>query len=389
MSVAVNSKLFWIGNTLAPEALREATASDWDICAYTPGVPLSSQLADATLAVIQIEDNLHQLGSIVSELEQTSAVAIFMLPEDANHAKSLLAPRAGQFICIEHDASIEETLAAISAAAALQPRIETLQAELVTAHELNATTTKSFEQLDEEMRLAARLQRDFLPRRLPEVGDVRFGILYRPAGWLSGDIYDVARLDETHVGFYVADAVGHGMPAALLTMFIKKSLQTKRIIGNTYEIVSPEVSLQQLNYDICEQNLSSCQFCTAVYGVFDTASSSLIYSRAGHPEPILLRADGTLEKLSSPGSLLGIFPEEQFQSHQISMNPGDRLLVYTDGAEDILRGDNEQTITDVFAPLAGASRDEMLFQLTAWIDSYLDGAQPEDDITILVMDMPA
>ncbi len=392
MKVAVNSKLLWIGDADIPEALREAAEGHWDICAYTHVLPLSSQLADATLAVIQVEGNLHRLGPIVSELDQTPVVAVFLLPEDsdhASHAKSLLSPRAGQFICIEHDASAGEMMAAISAAAALQPGIEKLHAELAAARELNATATKSFEQFDEEMRLAARLQRDFLPRRLPEIGNVRFGILYRPAGWLSGDIYDVARLDETHVGFYIADAVGHGMPAALLTMFIKKALQTKRIVGNTYEIVSPEVSLQQLNSDICEQNLSSCQFCTAVYGVFDTASSTLIYSRAGHPEPILLRADGTHEKLSSPGSLLGIFPEERFESRQVIINPGDRLVVYTDGAEDILRCSSKKTIMDVLAPLAGVSRDEMLLQLTAWIDSYLDGDQPEDDITILAMDMLA
>ena len=83
-----------------------------------------------------------------------------------------------------------------------------------------------------------------MSRRLPEVGPIRFGALYRPATWVSGDIYDVVRLDETHVGFYVADAVGHGMPAALLTMFIKKALLTKRILGHTYEILPPHVSLQ-------------------------------------------------------------------------------------------------------------------------------------------------
>jgi len=388
MSIVVNSKLLWIGPVAVPENLCQATTGDWDICVYNPGEPLSEQLVHIALAVVQIEDDLRRLDSVVSELEQTSAVAVFLLPEDSEQAKGLLDRQGGQFIYIEHDASAEEVSAAISAAAALQPRIKTLQTELAAARELNTTTTQSFEQLDEEMRLAARLQRDFLPRRLPEVGNVRFGILYRPAGWLSGDIYDVARLDETHVGFYVADAVGHGMPAALLTMFIKKSLQTKRIVGNTYEIISPEVSLQQLNSDICEQNLSSCQFCTAVYGVFDTATSTLVYSRAGHPAPILLRANGEIEKLSSPGSLLGVFPEEQFESRRVLLNPGDRLLIYTDGAEDILRAENkDRTIEDAFVPLAGAPRDEMLFQLTAWIDSDLHGTPPKDDITILVMDM--
>ena len=124
------------------------------------------------------------------------------------------------------------------AAGELQPAIRDLRDELSTARAARAPENAgAFQGLQEEMRLAARLQQDFLPRSLPEVGAVRFGVLFRPVSWLSGDIYDIARLDETHVGFYVVDAMGHGMPAALLTMFVKKALQTKRIIGNTYQII--------------------------------------------------------------------------------------------------------------------------------------------------------
>ena len=76
--------------------------------------------------------------------------------------------------------------------------------------------------LDEELRLAAKLQQDFLPKQLPQVGPIHFHSLFRPAGYVSGDLYDVMRLDEKRVGFFPVDAVGHGMPAALLTMFIKR-----------------------------------------------------------------------------------------------------------------------------------------------------------------------
>src|SRR5947207_11229487 len=93
--------------------------------------------------------------------------------------------------------------------------------------------------LDEELRLAARVQQDFLPKSLPSVGDVRFQYLFRPAGHVSGDLYDVMRLDETHVGFYMADAVGHGMPAALLTMFLKQALTTKEIFPGGYRLLPP------------------------------------------------------------------------------------------------------------------------------------------------------
>jgi sigma-B regulation protein RsbU (phosphoserine phosphatase) len=270
------------------------------------------------------------------------------------------------------------------------PLVRSLQSELENARNLNAKAAKTIEELDEEMRLAARLQRDFLPRRLPEVGPVRFGMLYRPASWVSGDIYDIVRLDETHVGFYVADVVGHGMPAALLTMFIKKALQTKRIVGNSYQIVPPDVSLQELNTDICDQNLSSCQFCTAIYAVLDTRTMELSFARGGHPEPVIMRRNGTIERLWVDGSLLGVFPDEQFVARTVQMEPGDRLMLYTDGAEAILRkGDagDEIPVEESLSKWSGLSREEMLLQMSAELDKQGDPAHPEDDVTIMIMDI--
>jgi sigma-B regulation protein RsbU (phosphoserine phosphatase) len=254
----------------------------------------------------------------------------------------------------------------------------------------SARTARTLEEVDEEMRLAARLQRDFLPRRLPEVGRARFGVLYRPANWVSGDIYDAVRLDETHLGFYVADVVGHGMPAALLTMFIKKALQTKRIFGNTYRIVPPDASLRELNVDICEQNLPSCQFCTAVYCVLDIETLKLTYSRGGHPEPVVIHPDGSVDLLWAEGSLLGIFEQERYELAEYQLEEGDRLVLYTDGAEQLLRtmpGGEEVLIQDSLAYWGGLAREEMLLQMSTLIDSRTVDPAHVDDITMLVLDV--
>jgi sigma-B regulation protein RsbU (phosphoserine phosphatase) len=267
-----------------------------------------------------------------------------------------------------------------------------------------------------------------LPRRLPEVGRARFGVLYRPATWVSGDIYDIIRLDETHVGFYVADVVGHGMPAALLTMFIKKALQTKRILGSTYEIVPPHVAMAELNTDICDQNLSSCQFCTAVYAVLDVSSLVLTYSRAGHPEPIRIhrshgepldeprpfgeppiRAGCTevsglcvprletsglptirTERLDVRGSLLGIFPEEQFTSRTVQLHPGQRVLFYSDGLEEAIRPpgtSREATLEHLLGRHLLSPRDEMLLRLNDQMDHFRGDNPLTDDVTAMVLDI--
>jgi sigma-B regulation protein RsbU (phosphoserine phosphatase) len=315
---------------------------------------------------------------------------MFMLAPHAQMARRMVADSGGQFLCLDEDATAGELAANFAAAEALGPLVRNLQAELDHTRNLNAKAARTIEELDEEMRLAARLQRDFLPRRLPEVGAARFGMLYRPASWVSGDIYDIVRLDETHVGFYVADVVGHGMPAALLTMFIKKALQTKRIVGNSYQIVPPDVSLKELNTDICEQNLSSCQFCTAIYAVMDTQSLQLSFARGGHPEPVIIRPDGEIRRLWVEGSLLGVFPDEDFAAQQVQLWPGDRLLLYTDGAEPILcrdRDDQPVAIEESLKRFSGMGRDEMLLSMSAELDDLYGDASPEDDITIMVMDI--
>ena len=371
--------------------MRRATRGRWRLAPWRPDSPLGGQLGATALAIVHANgypEGQRLLGQVLAELDRTGSVALFLLPPGkAALPWRALSRRRGQFLCVPQDASPEELAAHLSAAAALQPAIGGLREELLAARAA-AGAAQGGEELTQELHLAARLQRDFLPRRLPEVGPVRFAVLYRPLGWVSGDIYDVTRLDETHLGFYVADAVGHGLPAALLTMFIKKALQTKRILGTTYEIVPPDMSLLELNRDICQQAIASCPFCTALYCVLDVRDLRLTYARAGHPEAILLRAGGAVERLSAPGTLLGIFPEETFESRQATLSPGDRLVLYTDGAEAALCGTAALpgSLEKTLARWGRLERDEFVLRLSACLDRR-GAAGIEDDITVVVADV--
>ena len=243
--------------------------------------------------------------------------------------------------------------------------------------------------IEEELRLAARLQQDFLPKTLPRVGRVRFHTLFRPAGHVSGDFYDVVRLDETHVGFYVADAVGHGVPAALLTMFIKHSLATKQIGVGGYRLLSASETMDRLNRTLLDQSLSAATFATALYGTVDTTTGRLTFSRAGHPHPIVLRADGTVETPDCDGGLLGVFPGETFGETTVDLNPGDRLLLVTDGVEVAFPGDiahTQQRWTDELEARRHLPPEEMLASFADLLDR--DGTDPlRDDVTMLVVEL--
>jgi len=371
--------------------VRNAARHGWRLLSHSPDVPLGRQLGSATVAVVCPNGNLNDpryLSNMLEELGRSSAVAIFLLPKDAATAWAALSRRRGQHLCLSRDAAANEVHAAISAAAALQPAIQHLQTELDAARNVPKSETH-FEDLDEELRLAARLQRDFLPRRLPEVGPANFAVLYRPVGWVSGDIYDIARLDETHVGFYVVDAVGHGMPAALFTMFVKTAMVTKQISGSHYEIIPPHVSLTDLNVEICAQNFSTFPFCTCVHCVLDIESLVLTYARAGHPAPILLRPNEPPQTLNAPGSLLGVFPDETYESAQVQLAKGDRLVLYTDGAEAALRGSGQsvESLDWDVTRYAAMSQDDMMLQIAAKAASPAPSPIETDDVTVVTLEI--
>ncbi len=252
------------------------------------------------------------------------------------------------------------------------------------------------EKMDEELRLAAQLQREFLPAKLPSIGDVDFRVLFRPASYVSGDIYDVIRLDESHIGFFIADAVGHGVPAALMTMYIKRSLQTKEVGANTPKgdrIIPPDEALSRLNQDmIAQQSGSKIRFATACYGVINCKTFEVSFARAGHPFPLLLGADGSTQWFEPEGAMLGVFPEEVFQVHHHQLKPGDRLLFYSDGFEMAfpeVQG-KDSTIantqyTQEFQALAHGTLDEAIAHLEGRLDLQAGSLNQRDDLTVVCL----
>lgn len=273
----------------------------------------------------------------------------------------------------------------------VQREMNSLRAELNQLRRRDETLNFYMTRIDEELRLAARLQQDFLPKSLPQLGPVRFHTLFRPAGYVSGDLYDVMRLDERHVGFYIADAVGHGMPAALLTMFIKHALVTKEIRPGGYRLLKPSEALAQLNESLVEQNLAHATFATALYGMIDVHTLELTMACAGHPTPVLLHESGAPESLPVEGGLLGIFPGETYTDFTTRLSPGDRLIVYTDGIElafckDPAVGDadrwREELLTRRHLP-----SETILAEFAEVADKESGSLEPKDDLTIVVMDV--
>ena len=282
-----------------------------------------------------------------------------------------------------------QTLAAVTARPELLlAQIDAMQAELDNLRQQADARRYHLEQLDRELRIAARLQRDFLPKTLPNHARVKFNRLYRPAGHVSGDLYDVRRLDEHHAGVYLADAVGHGMPAALLAMFMHNALQTKRIDGEGYRLYDSHEAVGLLNRTLCAQGLSAATFATAAYAKVNLESGEIDLSRAGHPLPLLIRAGGDVEEVGGEGALLGVMADELFEPRRLTLGAGDKLVLYTDGVEMIYVDDGQVGSLDAWraavAARRGLSADDLLADVWAHLETR--GALA-DDITVVTLEM--
>ncbi len=316
------------------------------------------------------------------------ATLIFVTPEE----DSPLTYQGDYVEIINSSVSMDELRGRFVMIERYQKRLHLLEQELHSMEHLGKQIDDHFRELDQEMRLASRLQRDFLPKMENTIDGIRFASTYRPASWVSGDIFDIFRVDEDHTAFYVADAVGHGVAASLLTMFVKRSIVTKQMNGDSYHILDPGQTLSLLNNALTDQSLPNCQFVTACCGLINHRTMNLKIARGGHPYPLLITSDGTCHEINSSGGLLGIMSDQEFPTIEIDLHPGDKVLLYTDGMELAFQPEDNETVdTSAFQRVLQSSASRPIADLIHHVETLLDvdtgSLSPSDDITIVGLEV--
>jgi serine phosphatase RsbU (regulator of sigma subunit) len=295
-------------------------------------------------------------------------------------------------LCLPLDCPAERLCGALAGLAAWRPAARAYEDERSQVRRVNESVHTYFEAMDHELRLASRLQKDFMPRGAQQIGPACFTTVYRPCSWVSGDIFDILRLDESHVGFYLADAVGHGVAAGLLTMYIKHAIQPKRVHAGACELVAPAEVLSRLNDQLTAQELPDAQFITGWYGLLNTQTLRLDYSVAGHPPAMWVEASGVLRELHGEGLPLGLWREEQFAARSVTLKPGDRLLLYSDGLEGVLIARRPSLpqmphLVEGVADLMRSPGDRLLAGLTEALDNAPGSLNRADDVSIVLLDI--
>lgn len=259
-------------------------------------------------------------------------VPILFVSDDHSPTTRLASFEAGADTCLLRPFVPGELVAQLSALLRIKDIHDRLVDKTAEVNRINKRLQQAYQQIDQELELAQRIQSSFLPQTLPQVPHVRFAVHYLLCGKVGGDFYDIFRLDEHHVGFYVADAMGHGVPASLLTIFVKKGVKAKEVFGSQYRLIPPDEVLWRLNRDLLEQQLSEHPFITMVYALFNHQTGAVGFARAGHPYPLHVPRHGDLQLWKQEGLLLGI-ADARFPCANQVLATGDKLLLYTDGID--------------------------------------------------------
>ena len=239
--------------------------------------------------------------------------------------------------------------------------------------------------IDKELEYAKQIQLSALPTNFPDGEDYKIFAQMIAAKEVGGDFYDFYKLDDKTVAFLVADVSGKGIPAAMFMMTAKTILKDLAERGlSVCEIFS------LANEKLCENNESG-MFVTAWMGILDLETGEMGFANAGHNPPLLKRADGSFEYLKTrTGFILAGMEGMSYRCNQITLNPGDRLFLYTDGVTEATNEDNklygEDRLVEFFNNNKNEDSTKLLPALKQNIDQFVGNAPQFDDITMLMFD---
>lgn len=250
--------------------------------------------------------------------------------------------------------------------------------QLVLAHERRLLA------VEDELAVARKIQTSILPSGVPRIRHLLMSAAYRPMTAVAGDYYDFIPVGEQRVGILVADVAGHGVPAALIASMIKVAVQSVAAWAE-----DPAAVLRGLNRSLSAQPGS--QLVSAAYLFLDTEHRTARYSAAGHP-PLLCWRAGALERIESNGLLFGMLPDCEYPVRAMTIGPGVRFLMYTDGIVDVENargeffGDTklEEVVREHVRRPPAEFADSLLSEITRWRPAAVP---QQDDMTLVVIDV--
>jgi sigma-B regulation protein RsbU (phosphoserine phosphatase) len=255
--------------------------------------------------------------------------------------------------------------------------LEILEREITEARAARRLDQKQQRELEE----ARLIQRGLLPTTFPRIAGIDLAVSWQPANGVGGDCFDTLPFGQG-VGISIADIAGKGLPAALLMSNLQAAVR-----AFAQESAAPSSICGSVNRLLC-RNMASGRFATFCYARVNATARRIVYCNAGHNPPLLVRTNGSVERLTDGGMVLGVFPDTAFDQGESPLDPGDRLLFYTDGITEARNaaGDEygEERLTAAALSLRGQPADAMKDALLADVNTFAAG-KFEDDATLIVV----
>jgi phosphoserine phosphatase RsbU/P len=255
--------------------------------------------------------------------------------------------------------------------------LEILEREIAEARSARRLDQKQQREFEE----ARLIQRGLLPTSVPKVDGVQLAVAWQPANGVGGDCFDTLSFGQV-LGISIADIAGKGLPAALLMSNLQAAVR-----AFAQETVAPSSICGSVNRLLC-RNMASGRFATFCYARVEAQGGRIVFSNAGHNPPLLVRKTGSFERLSDGGTVLGVFPDSQYDQGELSLESGDRLVFYTDGITEARNPAGDEYGEEQLAAAAIACRTDpaevMKDMLLANVNAFT-GGHFDDDATLIVV----
>jgi phosphoserine phosphatase RsbU/P len=239
------------------------------------------------------------------------------------------------------------------------------------------------QRLEAQLEVARQVQLELLPGRDPQLEGFDISAYNFATEEVSGDYYDWVRIYDDQIGLVIADVSGKGVPAALLMAFLRASLRAAIHTG-----YAPHISMSKVS-NLLWESIERNQFVTAFYGVLDAANRTLAYSNAGHNPPFLMEADGQVHFEERGGVPLGMFRDTRYYEYYATIEPGQMLVLYTDGATEATNRAADEYGRDRLVEAVRSCRDLSAREIIDFIHhdvlNWTEGLGTTDDVTFFIV----
>jgi sigma-B regulation protein RsbU (phosphoserine phosphatase) len=237
--------------------------------------------------------------------------------------------------------------------------------------------------IEAQLEIARQVQLELLPDRDPELENFDISAYIFPTEEVSGDYYDWVRMFEDQIGIVVADAVGKGIPAALLMSFLRASLRAGVQIG-----YAPHIAMSKVN-NLLWDSTEDHQFITAIYGILDGTNRTFVFSNAGHNPPMIVDPDGSNRFVEYGDVPLGMFHDARYHQHFMLFEKGQVMVMYTDGITEAANEAGEEYGKERFAKIVLESIDlpakKMIDRIRKDVADFTDRKFLDDDGTLFIV----